>query len=134
MFIPLVLTLSEAVSIQAMSICLQQLHAAKFTWSTITSRLTNEFGAVFMLGVFCALFVGGIAFLWRSSGMPFVSSISLSIGVSMMCAGMIGTGMPLILHLLKLDPKVAAGPIVLMATDIIATFLYLGLATLLIVR
>jgi magnesium transporter len=37
--------------------------------------------------------------------------------------------MPVLLHLLRLDPRVASGPVALMVTDIITTAIYVGLAT-----
>ena len=41
----------------------------------------------------------------------------------------IGSAVPLILHARKWDPRVAAGPVVLMFADVITTLIYLSLGT-----
>jgi magnesium transporter len=44
-----------------------------------------------------------------------------------------GVGIPALLHVLRLDPKLAAGPVTLMLTDVFTTGIYLGGATMLLV-
>jgi magnesium transporter len=39
-----------------------------------------------------------------------------------------GISLPVVLHKMKLDPKVASGPVVLMVADMLTTALYLSLS------
>ena len=43
-------------------------------------------------------------------------------------AAMMGTALPFVLRLLRLEPRVAAGPIALAGADVITILLYLNLA------
>jgi magnesium transporter len=49
--------------------------------------------------------------------------------ISMLMAAAIGTLMPIILHLAKVDPAVATGPFVTSAVDSLGILIYMGLAT-----
>jgi len=64
----------------------------------------------------------------------FKLSLGVGFGLSsvvcaMLIAALFGAIFPVVLHLLRLDPKVAAGPVVLMVADVITITIYLGLNT-----
>jgi len=128
MFIPLVLTLSESISMQSMSYSLQILHRPKISLKRIFYRIVSEWKMVFFLGITCGLIVGSLSLLWGDGWHPAVA-IASGIIISVTITGTLGAAIPLILHAQKLDPKVAAGPVVLMFEDVITTAIYLGLAT-----
>lgn len=129
MFIPLVLTLSESVSMQAMTMSLQSMHSGRLGWKGFFTRVWNEWRTVSLLGLVCGLGVGAASIFWEGGLHPSVL-IACSIYISMCCSALFGTLLPVGLHMVKLDPKLAAGPIVLMLADIFTTFVYLGLSTL----
>jgi magnesium transporter len=130
MFIPLVLTLSESVSMQAMTMSLQSMHGSgRISLKSFFGRIWNEWRTVSLLGLVSGLGVGLASILWEG-GMPPSIIIASSIYLSMCCSALFGTLLPIGLHAVKLDPKLAAGPIVLMLADIFTTFVYLGLATM----
>lgn len=128
MFIPLVLTLSESISMQSMTYSLQLLNRPKISVRRILHRVFTEWKMVFSLAITCGLIVGGVSILWGDGWQPAVA-IGSGILISVTISGTIGAAIPLILHSRKLDPKVAAGPVVLMFADVITTAIYLGLAT-----
>jgi magnesium transporter len=67
--------------------------------------------------------VGIIVWIWRADGRSaFV--IGGSIALSLVSACVIGLGVPSFLHRLKLDPKIAAGPVTLALADIFALVIY----------
>jgi magnesium transporter len=61
---------------------------------------------------------------------------AVSIGTSIfltLCAGcFFGLSVPAALHALKLDPRIAAGPVTLAFTDIFTLFFYFSVATALL--
>jgi len=128
MFIPLVLTLSESISMQSMSYSLQLIHRPKVSFKRILHQILSETKMVSLLAITSGLIVGGLSLLWGEGWRPPVS-IAAGIIISVTISGAIGAAMPLILHARKLDPKVAAGPVVLMLADVITTAIYLGLST-----
>jgi magnesium transporter len=84
---------------------------------------------VTFLALTCGVIVGGVSLLW-GGGLPPALSIAIGIILSVTITGTLGAAIPLVLHSRKLDPKVAAGPVVLMLADVITTLIYLGLSTL----
>ena len=128
MFIPLVLTLSESISMQAMALSLQFLHQKSVPWKLVVKRLFVELQGSFLLGITSAVIVG-LAYLIFSRDIQPMLAITVSIVLSMLCASVFGVFFPVALHAVSMDPKVAAGPIVLMITDMVATAIYLGGST-----
>ena len=59
-----------------------------------------------------------------------VSWMGTSIAASLVTACLFGFTVPSLLHSLKLDPKIAAGPVTLAATDFCALAFYFTLAWL----
>jgi magnesium transporter len=57
-------------------------------------------------------------------------AIGGSIGLSLVTACLFGLSIPSLLHSLKLDPKIAAGPVTLAITDFVALTFYFGIASL----
>jgi magnesium transporter len=55
--------------------------------------------------------------------------ISLSVAGSVIIACLAGLTIPSLLHALKWDPKIAAGPITLAVTDVGTLLLYFSLAS-----
>lgn len=139
MFIPLVLTLSESISMQAMTIALQFLHRKGVAWRAVRLRAKLEWGTAALLGIACGVVVGLASIFWGGMSVPATGIappavvLTVAIVLSMAASAMTGLGMPILLHAWKLDPKVAAGPVVLMICDVVTTTVYLGLATWLLV-
>lgn len=132
LFIPLVLTLSESISMQSMTISLQFLHHSRISWKDIIRRIAREWWVSMFLGLTCAfLLMLYYTFNYNPNWYPDLAAISIasSIFLSMCLAASFGTLFPLLLHRLSLDPKIAAGPVVLMMTDIMTTAVYLGMST-----
>jgi len=133
MFIPLVLTLSESISMQSLTYSLQLLNRPKISRNRILSRIAKEWKMVLFLALTCGIIVGGVSLFW-GGGFPPAFSIAIGIILSVTITGTLGAAIPLILHSRQLDPKVAAGPVVLMFADVITTTIYLGLSTLLLLH
>ena len=54
--------------------------------------------------------------------------------MSMIVSALYGLMVPKVLHGLRLDPKVAAGPVVLMMADVTTLIVYLGLGTVILLN
>jgi len=131
-FIPLVLGLSESVGIQSMTLSLRFLHIRRVHWLQVWRRVLTEGKASLLLGLTSAVIIGFFYFAWSIEILPIIA-IGVSVVVAMITAALFGATFPILLHALHLDPKVAAGPVVLMMSDVITITIYLGLSTLLLV-
>lgn len=132
MFIPLVLTLAESISMQSMTISLHFFYNKKIPCREIFQRIIHEWVVAILLGITSSLFLSIYYILgYGKEGVLDLAmlAIACSIFISMIIAATFGTFFPLILHRLNLDPKLAAGPVILMITDIATTAIYLGIST-----
>ena len=122
-FLTMVLGLNESVSTQSMSVTIQALRSARVTWRWFATAFRREILTALLLGLACGVLVAGIVWVWRSDARGAVV-IGASIALSLVTACLFGLGVPSLLHWLKLDPKIAAGPITLALADFFALVFY----------
>jgi magnesium transporter len=128
-FLTMVLGLNESVSTQSMSVTIQALRSARFTWRWFRVALRREIVTAALLGLACGALVAGIVWFWRGDALATLV-IGGSIALSLVTACLFGLGVPSLLHWLKLDPKIAAGPITLALADFFALVFYFSSAWL----
>lgn len=136
MFIPLVLTLSESISMQSMTIILYSLHHKEVTWFEIFKRIFSEWYVALLLGITSVVFIA-LYYFGRYGDLSLNSplyAIGISVIVSMISSASIGTLFPLILYKLNLNLRVAVGPIILMITDILTTAVYMIISTWMLIK
>ena len=127
LFIPVVLALAESVSIQSVSLAVQMLRGESPSWRLILEKLRREFVVGVLLGGIAGLLVGlaALAWLWQ---LMLALSVLVGIAAGITAAAVLGTIVPNVLHRFKLDPQVAAGPLVLAITDVVTLLCYFNAA------
>jgi magnesium transporter len=126
-FIPVVLNLAESVSSQSVSLALHLLHGQPPSWKELPARLGSELVTGFMLGLASGAIVALVALAWLGQvrvALCLVGGISGGVAG----AAVLGFALPFLLRLLRLEPRVAAGPVALAGADVITILLYLNLA------
>ena len=131
LLIPLVLSLSESVAVQSMTISLRFLHFKKIYWGQVLRRCNVEWKTSLLLGIGSSLLIAAFYFIWSTDLMPVIA-IVISVIISMIGSALFGALFPIFLHIFKLDPKVAAGPVVLTMADVITVAIYYSLTTILL--
>jgi len=127
LFIPLVLALSESVSIQSVSLAIQLLRDQQPTLRAVFAKIRGEALTGLFLGGASAGLVGIVALLWlHQFGVVLILSGGILGGVT--CAAAIGMALPNLLRYFEREPHVAAGPIALALADITTLLIYFGLA------
>jgi magnesium transporter len=126
-FITLVLGLGESVSIQSMTLAIQSLQGNAPTWRWFRGAVKRELTTAVLLGLGCGGLVTLIVWGWRGQLMPALV-IGGGIVGAVTNACLFGFGVPTVLHALKLDPKIAAGPITLALADLSTLLCYFSLA------
>jgi magnesium transporter len=130
LFIPVVLALSESISMQAVTLTIQSLHSGSVRWGSFGRNLRQECGTALLLGVACGFAIAAIAAVWK--GQPAVAlAIGGAIAASMTTSALIGLTLPTLLHAVRANPRIASGPIVLASADTITLLFYFTLATML---
>jgi magnesium transporter len=130
-FLTMVLGLNESVSMQSMTLTIQALRANTLTRHWFFFNLRREMATAVLLGLACGILVGAIVWIWRQHLLG-AAVIGGSIAVSLVMACLFGFSVPSLLHSLKLDPKIAAGPVTLAVTDFCALAFYFSLAWLIL--
>jgi magnesium transporter len=128
-FLTMVLGLNESVSMQSMTLTIQALRANTLTRHWFLHNLRRELATALLLGMACGILVGAIVLIWRQDPKG-AAVVGTSIAVSLVTACLFGFSVPSLLHGLKLDPKIAAGPVTLAVTDFCALAFYFSLAWL----
>jgi magnesium transporter len=130
-FIPVVLNLAESVSSQSVSLTLQVLHGQRPTWPSMLRKIWRELGTGFLLGLGSGAVVGLVGLAWLGQVRVALCLLGgITGGVA--AAAILGLTIPILLRLLRLEPRVAAGPIALAGSDVVTILLYLNLARLLL--
>jgi len=78
-------------------------------------------GAVF------AILMGIVGLIWFDS-LVLAYVIAVAMVVNLVVAGLAGTGIPIVLEKLNIDPALASGAFVTTVTDVVGFFAFLGLA------
>ena len=128
-FLTMVLGLNESVSMQSMTVTIQALRSAAVSRRWFLETFRRELVTAVLLGISCGLLVCAIAWLWRGD-LAAALVIGGSIALSLVTACLFGLSVPSLLHWLKLDPKIAAGPVTLACSDFCALLFYFSSAAL----
>lgn len=127
-FLTLILGLGDSVSSQSMTVTIQALRASRPKLDWYLKTLRRELSTALLLGLACGGTVALITLAWRQESAPALV-IGASILLSLCSACLMGLSVPTLLHALRLDPKIAAGPVTLALTDIFTLLFYFGLAS-----
>lgn len=124
LFIPVVLALAESVAIQSVTIALQALHKNETSWTSLFKKLYLETIIGVALGIGTALLVILYSFL-RFADSNLIGALMIGIIGGVTLAAVAGMAVPSLLKIFKMNPQVAAGPIVLVCADMAALVFYL---------
>ena len=128
-FMALVLGLGEAVAAQSLALTIQSLPVSKIRWRWLRIKLESEMVTASLLGILAGITVAVmVGIFWHD--LPAALSIGGSVFVSIILAALLGILVPVVLRLVRWDPKIAAGPITLASADLLTVTCYLVTAKL----
>jgi magnesium transporter len=127
LFIPLILTVAESVAVQSMTLAIEQAASKK----SYPGLFLREVVTAMLLGACTGVIVGAVAMAWRERW-QVPATIGLSVAVTIVLAAALGRAVPKLIYLLKLNPRVASGPITLAIVDVMVITIYLSAATVIL--
>jgi magnesium transporter len=130
-FLTMILGLGESVGIQSMTVTIKALRTNKPTLRWYFRSLRREIFTALLLGATCGIIVGLVVLIWQHAQMPALV-IGASVTFCLLTACVTGLSVPAALHALKLDPKIAAGPLTLAIADVFTLLFYFNLAKFLL--
>ncbi|MCJ7682518.1 MAG: magnesium transporter [Candidatus Aminicenantes bacterium] len=128
-FMPLVASLGGIAGNQTIAILVREIAIGQADWLSARKALFKELTVGLGNGVVIGLILGGVtAVLFQRPFFGLV--IGMAIIINLFVAALVGTLIPLILKLLRLDPALGSVNLLTMCTDSIGFLSLLGLATL----
>src|SRR5690606_13410287 len=124
---PIVASMGGNAGTQTMTVSVRALATRDLTASNALRVLRREVGAGLLNGCLFATIMGIVGFLWFGTPMLGVV-IAAAMVTNLLVSGLVGVTVPLVMEKLGIDPALASGTFVTMATDVTGFFSFLGLA------
>jgi magnesium transporter len=131
MFVPVIASMGGNIGSQSSTIVVRGFATARIDYNNLTKFLTRELAISGLIGICCGVLVGFIAHIWhKTSALGFTVGVSMSLGI--IASALMGALIPFFFRLIKVDPAIAAGPLVTTANDILCLAIYYGVALLML--
>ena len=122
-FIPVIAAMCGNVGTQSSTIVVRGFATGRVDFDNLGRFLTRELAIGIIMGIVCGLVVGMTAHLWHGNQM-----LGWTVGVAMSAAitvsAIMGVLVPVVFRLIKIDPAIAAGPLVTTGNDVIGITIY----------
>ena len=128
--IPIVATMGSNAATQTMTVVVRGIGLGEVSWDT-RWRVTFKEAIVGLInGLLVGISVCAIIAVWFNFALGVV--LGLTMVLSLLVAGTLGTLIPVVLKRFRVDPALASSVFVVTFTDIVTFFFYLGVAMLLL--
>ena len=124
---PIVASMGGNAGTQSLTVAVRALATRDLTGANVWRVIRREALVGLINGGIFALVMGLIGGLWFGTPMLGVV-IAVAMVINMVVAGLAGTGIPIVLEKLGIDPALASGAFVTTVTDVVGFFAFLGLA------
>jgi magnesium transporter len=128
--IPIVAAMGSSAATQTMTVVVRGIGLGEIGWEASRRVVIKET----LVGLINGIAVGIVAFAIVSVwfGVKVGGILGITMILSLIIAGLLGTLIPVVLKRLRVDPALASSVFVITLTDAITFFFYLGIATLLL--
>ena len=127
---PIIASMGGNAGTQSLTVAVRSLATKDLTSSNIFRVIRKEVLVGILNGLVFAAAMAIIGLIWFNSvHLGYV--IALAMIINLVTAGLAGTGIPILLDKIGIDPALASGAFVTTVTDVIGFFAFLGLASLL---
>lgn len=127
-FMPMIAGMTGNTGTQALATVIQGITSGNISRGKMGNVLRREFVVAILIGVCCSLLVAVIATVWKGNlilGFVVGSSLLFTLIVGTMAGALI----PLTLHMLRIDPAAASGPLITTLNDIFSITIYFSIAS-----
>ncbi|KIN78077.1 magnesium transporter [Sulfitobacter mediterraneus] len=124
---PIVASMGGNAGTQSLTVAVRAIATKDLTGSNVWRVIRRECLVGLVNGVIFALVMGVVGIIWFGSpALGYV--IAVAMVINMVVAGLAGTGIPILLERVGVDPALASGAFVTTVTDVVGFFAFLGLA------
>jgi magnesium transporter len=130
-FIPVIGAMGGNVGAQSSTIVVRGFATGRVDFHNLGGFLFKELIISSLMGLACGLLSGVVAIVWHGDPMLSVT-VAVSMVAAIVASALMGVLVPYFFRLVKIDPAIAAGPLVTTIDDIIAIGIYYLVALALI--
>ncbi|WP_037227640.1 magnesium transporter [Roseobacter sp. GAI101] len=124
---PIVASMGGNAGTQSLTVAVRAIATRDLTGSNVWRVIRRECLVGLINGVIFAVVMGVVGLVWFGSpALGYV--IASAMVINMVVAGLAGTGIPIVLERVGVDPALASGAFVTTVTDVVGFFAFLGLA------
>ena len=124
---PIVASMGGNAGTQSLTVAVRAIATKDLTGSNVWRVIRRECLVGLVNGVIFAAVMGVVGIVWFGSpALGYV--IAIAMVINMVIAGLAGTGIPILLEKVGVDPALASGAFVTTVTDVVGFFAFLGLA------
>ena len=124
---PIVASMGGNAGTQSLTVAVRALATKDLTGSNVWRVIRRECLVGLINGTIFAVVMGIVGIIWFGS--PALGGvIAVAMVINMVVAGLAGTGIPIVLERVGVDPALASGAFVTTVTDVVGFFAFLGLA------
>ncbi|WP_372885627.1 magnesium transporter [Shimia sp.] len=128
---PIVASMGGNAGTQSLTVAVRAIATRDLTGANLWRVIRREVLVGLVNGLAFAVIMGAVGFLWfDSSGLGVI--IAAAMIVNLVVAGLAGTGVPVLLDKMGVDPALASGAFVTTVTDVVGFFAFLGLASMML--
>jgi magnesium transporter len=126
---PIISALGGNAGAQTLTIIVRAMTTRELTVANTPRTIAREAASAVIIGAIFAVLLAGVAFVWFRD--PLLAAvIAIALVGTIAWGGLMGVLVPLMLKRFGADPAVASSAFVTATTDMVGFFLFLGLATL----
>jgi magnesium transporter len=124
---PIVASMGGNAGTQSLTVAVRAIATKDLTGSNVWRVIRREVLVGLVNGILFAVVMGIIGAVWFS--MPMLGVVvAVAMVVNLVIAGLAGTGIPVLLEKMGVDPALASGAFVTTVTDVVGFFVFLALA------
>jgi len=124
---PIVASMGGNAGTQSLTVAVRAIATRDLTGANVWRVIRREVLVGLVNGLIFAVVMGIVGVIWFGQPMLGVV-IGVAMVINLVVAGLAGTGVPVLLEKLGVDPALASGAFVTTVTDIVGFFAFLGLA------
>lgn len=126
---PIVASMGGNAATQTMTVTVRALATKEISPANASRSIWREFKVASINGIALSLISGAVAYIWFGDHL-LGSVFAAAMIFNLLCAGLCGITIPLVLDKIGQDPAIASSVFVTTITDVIGFFAFLGLASL----
>lgn len=130
-YVPMIMATAGNIGIQTSSVVVRGLATGEVDLYHLGRHLLRELKTALLTGLSISICIFLLSFAF-SGDLQLSQVLGFSMVLVVLYAAMVGSGIPLMLHRVGIDPAVATGPFITTANDVVSMLIYLGMATLLL--